>query len=694
MLTKRARTVTTISLLVAVVLLSAISSVISNSSPGLLKKTPQAASDSFPSKIKVRLFDSVTGYGIQPTTLDAVTMKSDLQEFRIQSKENNTTFLQAPQGTYELAVRVEGYKPATTVVSLEQDLTSLEILLDPIPTPPEMTAEAIKLITRPDATSIIGYVIDEQTGRPLRGVGVSLTDGSLRARTNRRGFFVLQIPLDDSNPEGPPALRDILFQLTGYTSEERHRVQVFPGIVTTYHIRLKPGTGPTNIIDESQHRNNAAGQFDGPQPQSYNAPPPESEHGLSDSPNGSAAGPPQDTITLQSSAVTVPTQIRVGINCSDAHHCTGVMTMSLDEYCKHVLPAEWSALWDMNSLKAGAVAVRSFGAWYVGHPLTARYDICSTTSCDVFGSTTSSTTNAAVDQTAGVVLVDGSNNIVRSEFSRENNDKAPCRRDCQTGTCISDNVCCGDFSPGTGSGMCQQGSQRWASGTKFGSPGHPVSSGNPPQDWTWILSHYYPSNRIAGLPASDFSITTTPIVQTVTRGSNATCRVDVQGLNGFGGQVALSAINLPTGYAGAFWSPSSVVIVPTNGNASSTLVVFTNSNTYFGTTTTTIKAVSGSIVKEKFIQITITGTDPKDQQAQQDMRNRAARDSRFSAALPETFGKDLNWTSDFELRWMAFGFVGNRFVYIYHARAKASGNRFTNFVDPISNQWVGWQQAF
>lgn len=43
---------------------------------------------------------------------------------------------------------------------------------------------------------------------------------------------------------------------------------------------------------------------------------------------------------------------------------------SLDAYVKYVLPAEWYSCWGalaqgINSLKAGAVAIRSYGIYYV-----------------------------------------------------------------------------------------------------------------------------------------------------------------------------------------------------------------------------------------------------------------------------------------------------------------------------------------
>src|SRR5205085_726091 len=279
--------------------------------------------------------------------------------------------------------------------------------------------------------------------------------------------------------------------------------------------------------------------------------------------------------------------------------------MSLDSYCKRSLPAEWNRQWDTNSLKAGAVAIRSYAAWFVRHPISSRYDICDTNACQSFGNTTSPSTDSAVDQTTGMVIIDG-DNIVQSEYSRENNNSG-CG-DCFTGTtrtvCISDNVCCGDNDPQShGRGMCQRGSQRWATGTKFNRSG-PVPSGNELKDWIWILNHYYPAYRILGVP-SDFSISTSPIVQPITRGSSASYTITIRSQNAFSSVVRLSALNLPSGYTSAFWSPSDSITVPPNGSATSTLFIYTGSNTSVGTFNITIKASSGSLSRQKFVQLII-----------------------------------------------------------------------------------------
>jgi hypothetical protein len=91
-----------------------------------------------------------------------------------------------------------------------------------------------------------------------------------------------------------------------------------------------------------------------------------------------------------------------------------------------------------------------------------------------------------------------------------------------------------------------------------------------------------------------------------------------------------------------------------------------------------------------------SSVDP-DQQARQDMNNRAARDSRFGSPQNGTFGSNLNWSPDWELRWMNFAFsarYSSTIVTMFHARSKQNASiRYVGFWDPDANTWRGWDQA-
>lgn len=62
-----------------------------------------------------------------------------------------------------------------------------------------------------------------------------------------------------------------------------------------------------------------------------------------------------------------------------------VNNVTLDSYTSGVVPREMPASWNLHAVKAQAVAARSYGRYAVEHPSNAHYDICDTTSCQVYG---------------------------------------------------------------------------------------------------------------------------------------------------------------------------------------------------------------------------------------------------------------------------------------------------------------------
>lgn len=172
-----------------------------------------------------------------------------------------------------------------------------------------------------------------------------------------------------------------------------------------------------------------------------------------------------------------PTTIRVwrrGIDGSTAS-CSGrVDVIPFDKYVKGVLPHEWIRSWHVESLRAGAIAIRTYAANWVraGGKYTCA-DLDDTTASQVYKDEFFAVTNAAVDSTANKYVM--KNGLpVFAEYSAENGHP--------TATGISDSVCAGRTRFGHGRGTCQWGSQRWAS--------------QQGKSHTWILQHYYPGATV------------------------------------------------------------------------------------------------------------------------------------------------------------------------------------------------------
>jgi hypothetical protein len=483
-------------------------------------------------QVLVRFTDASTGYSVLPTDISLRHTKNGVSKTLTtqQLQSIGFTSLRLEEGVWEVHVQAAGFQPMNSRIAVVPNISStIEFFLDPISTPEELKPDHIAQLHRNDATLVLGFIVDDQTGLPLKDVVVRSTADKRQVRSDERGFYRIYLPLA-SNSITP----NLQFQKSGYQTEVRQNIETWTNGDWIQNIRLKIGSG-SNIIDESKsHR------------------PVKTEKDESNCINCEKQDP--STGDILPTSVVLPASIRVGRNCTGTS-CTTVQVYSLETYAKYVLPAEWYSCWGslsngMNSLQAGAVAIRSYGLWYVYNPLSASYDICDNTSCQVFGSSQSTNANNAVDATSRYILLTSSSSVARSEYAAENNNKG-CG-DGWTGTgsswpCTLDMVCQGQTSNGHGRGVCQWGTVRWGSGTRVltTSPcAAGVSHGLGTLTWQQILSHYYPSyTLIQGSTATIQSATPNPA--TVAQGSTFTIEYSINTTDAM--SLILAASIAPTG---------------------------------------------------------------------------------------------------------------------------------------------------
>lgn len=86
-----------------------------------------------------------------------------------------------------------------------------------------------------------------------------------------------------------------------------------------------------------------------------------------------------------------------------------VNALDLESYLKGVVPLEIPASWSTEAVRAQAVAARTYASYERRHPLSDAYQLCDTTSCQVYGGVDAEhpASDAAVDATAGIVLTSG-----------------------------------------------------------------------------------------------------------------------------------------------------------------------------------------------------------------------------------------------------------------------------------------------
>lgn len=83
-----------------------------------------------------------------------------------------------------------------------------------------------------------------------------------------------------------------------------------------------------------------------------------------------------------------------------------VNVLSIDEYVRGVVPAEMPTSWEPAAVQAQAVAARSYAAFEAEANKSRTYDLCDTTSCQVYGGVARETAagNDAVAKTAGKIV--------------------------------------------------------------------------------------------------------------------------------------------------------------------------------------------------------------------------------------------------------------------------------------------------
>ena len=98
-----------------------------------------------------------------------------------------------------------------------------------------------------------------------------------------------------------------------------------------------------------------------------------------------------------------------------------VNVLPLDSYLKGVVPREVPAAWKPAALQAQAVAARTYAAFEKRQPLARHYQICDTSSCQVYGGYTDEhpATNAAIAATSKQILTSGSGPAF-TQFSASN----------------------------------------------------------------------------------------------------------------------------------------------------------------------------------------------------------------------------------------------------------------------------------
>ncbi len=179
---------------------------------------------------------------------------------------------------------------------------------------------------------------------------------------------------------------------------------------------------------------------------------------------------------LRKQAIELPETVRIYRRGAENDSCQGrVDVIPLEEYVRGVVPHEWIPSWHQQSLRAGAVAARGYVVGWVFRG--GKYDCADlddTTRSQVYRDDRDARADEAVEATRGQVIV-RNGEFVTSEYSAENGDP--------TEFGVDEPLCSGRTRQGHGRGMCQWGTQRWATQRD--------------QDHVWMVEHYFPGATVS-----------------------------------------------------------------------------------------------------------------------------------------------------------------------------------------------------
>ncbi len=189
-----------------------------------------------------------------------------------------------------------------------------------------------------------------------------------------------------------------------------------------------------------------------------------------------------------------------------------VDTVGFQDYLRVVLPLEWIADWQNQdgtpeSLRAGAVAVRTFGWYYVLHPQCPSvnppycpdvYDL--TDESQVYNPSSPwanhPNTNQAIADTAGQYLTHNGS-VLWARYGNRNGDPTVAYPGYDPPlSWVNDPIDAGEVRDSHGNGACQYGSRHWARGRSA------ADILFPRWDYKRILAHYYTAIAFQGFPTS------------------------------------------------------------------------------------------------------------------------------------------------------------------------------------------------
>lgn len=390
-------------------------------------------------------------------------------------------------------------RPATTPEAVEAlelaDTGRTAVWLRPDERPEELRIDTIRARTAPNTSFLHGHVVDVPTGQPVAGATVTLAGSTDAAgpttRTDERGYFQFHAQgTRVTSAADRPEVVDVVVTSDGFESVRLAHVALLEED-SHFIVDLDRGTGEE--VRDMSHKMFPAGEsiFETGAVAEPAISPDEARRLTRAHSAATSAMTKAIPSTVQTKATFGGLQV---VDPPDQINVSGYGYIPLEVYVARGLCSEWISSWGQQSLDAGSIAYRSYGAWW---QINRGY-ICTSTSCQVYNNAYNSKCDAASQKTSGILLELGGS-VAFSEYSAENN----CLY-CSSYSCVNYDRSCGNNYAGSpsngwsclydnhgftggpgrccfghGRGMCQWGTFDWAKQGRL---------------WNWMVDHYYNGN--------------------------------------------------------------------------------------------------------------------------------------------------------------------------------------------------------
>lgn len=202
-----------------------------------------------PSSFNIRFFDEGTGIKIIPENITIVQrgdVKINLRFNKKQISKNGTILIPIDNGTYDITVEAQGFKPMSSYFKLGNQSLKVNFNLVPIVPTKELSSNYIQPLHRPDAMIVVGFVVDDYSGNPLDSVLIYSEDKKAKTYSKKNGFYQLVLPLPESEKTAA-ARGTVYFKKKNYTTEVRQNFDIFPNGDIIIPMRLTKGTGVNRV---------------------------------------------------------------------------------------------------------------------------------------------------------------------------------------------------------------------------------------------------------------------------------------------------------------------------------------------------------------------------------------------------------------------------------------------------------------